>query len=229
MHQNSHQCNHHVKRVHYNVLNEDGKGTRMYKLKYAGPKALISKSGVSLDRKKEDKYSYLPFAVTLLEALDHDYGEQGQTFSYESKHRHTDGDTLLEKVRDYCPDIDDTVRKWVAKKEAEIANDIERARRSQACSEIERETYIRNLKLMHDYRLQRTINKSVYYAVLDALAAMIIHKRIRFLKAPFSRIHHHVFHSIEGAIRRQKSPLRTLLSVYREKEALTVLLEFTGG
>jgi hypothetical protein len=201
----------------------------MYRLTYAGPKALISKSGVSLDRKKEDKYIYLPFAVTLLEALDHDYGEQGQTFTYESEHRYVDGDTLLEKVRNYCPDIDETVQKWVAKKEAEIADDIERARSSRACLEIERETYIRNLKLMRDYRVQRAVNKSVYYAVLDALASMVVHKRLRFLKAPFSRVHHHVFHSIEGAIRRQKSPLRTLLSVYREKEALTVLLEFAGG
>lgn len=201
----------------------------MYSLKYAGPKVLISKTGVTLDWKKTDKYSYLPFAVTLLEALDHDYGEDAHTFTYESDHQPKDGESLLQTVRHYCPDIDETVYRWVAKKEAEIAHEIERANLAHSCSQLERDTYIRNIKLMTDYRLQRTINKSVYYAVLDALASMIVRHRIRFLKAPFSKIHYHIFHSIEGAMRRQKSPLRTSLSIYSEKEALTALLEFAGG
>ena len=45
----------------------------MFKIKYVGPRPIISQHGISYKDGKEDKYVYLVSALNLLHAIDHEY------------------------------------------------------------------------------------------------------------------------------------------------------------
>ena len=67
-------------------------------IKYAGPKAIISHTGICFDTNKEDKYVYLDIALQLVEALDHDYLEN-KTYVHTLEKRLSNDEivTLLKK------------------------------------------------------------------------------------------------------------------------------------
>ncbi|MDQ7061959.1 MAG: hypothetical protein Q9M43_12925 [Sulfurimonas sp.] len=45
------------------------------RLKYVGPKPIISHTGIEFDNNKEDKFAYLNIVIQLLKALNHEYFE----------------------------------------------------------------------------------------------------------------------------------------------------------
>lgn len=196
-------------------------------LKYAGPKALVSHTGVSFDAKKKDKYRYLQCAVHLLKALDHDYLE-GQSYAFEPRGDLYSDEELHRTVLHYCPEADSEAKRHYERKAEALDREIAEAARHRLLNDEERMVLEKNLRLMRDYRLQRTVNKSLYYSAVHALAVMIVHKRIRFIRTPFGRNCYHVFHTVEGVARQLKLPLSARIDVYQDKETLMMQLDCLG-
>jgi len=196
-------------------------------LTYAGPKPLISHSGIVFDRKKEDKYNYIPFAVSLLHALDHDY-TSSQSYTYTPPRQHHSDEELLKVISFYCPAAQAEAERRRREKEAELDSELRRADANRSLSDEDRAVLRANLLLMRDYRLQRTVNKSLYYSAARALVTMIAAKRLRYILTPFRPEYFHVFHTVEGIIRQRRLAIATQLDVYEEKGELMVRLALAG-
>ena len=74
-------------------------------IKYAGPKANISHTGINFDTNKEDKYVYLDIALQLVVALDHDYIEN-KTYTH-TLEKHLSSDEIVDILKKRCPNFDD--------------------------------------------------------------------------------------------------------------------------
>jgi len=78
---------------------------------------------------------------------------------------------------------------------------------------------------MHDYLIQRSINKSIYYCVINTLAQMLKKDNINYVVAPLFQTFAHVLHSIQGSLKRQKTPIETDLEVFKKDNQLFVKLK----
>ena len=74
-------------------------------IKHVGPKTLVSTQGISFENKKKDKFIYLDSVLHLIQAIDHDYA-QGEIHMYSTESSQLTSDDILNRVRQYCPDIE---------------------------------------------------------------------------------------------------------------------------
>jgi hypothetical protein len=192
-------------------------------LKYVGPKPIISYTGIELDKNKEDKYVYLDILVELIKALDHKYIED-KSYFYEEKSKlsHVEVMTILEK---YCPNFDELLDKTNHNVEEEIEHNIKRAHESKTLDEVEKEVLLNNINLMHDYMIQRSVNKRVYYCAMCALADIVKKDHIDYIKTPFSEKFMHVLHSLQGTLLGEKFPIDTKLDVFKKDGNLFIMLK----
>ncbi|WP_416768693.1 hypothetical protein ACM66T_01380 [Sulfurimonas sp. ST-25] len=197
------------------------------KLTYAGPKPLISHSGIVFDRKKEDKYRYIPFAVSLLLALDHDY-TSSQNYTYTPDRKHYSDEELLRVIAAHCPTAQTEAARLRSEKAARLDEELRRLDGSLSHPAEARSVLRTNLLLMRDYRLQRTVNKSLYYSAAGALVTLVAAKRLRYIQTAFTPEYFHVFHTMEGIIRRRRLALAAQLDVYEKKGELMVRLALAG-
>lgn len=194
------------------------------KLKYVGPKPIISHTGIEFDNNKEDKYVFLNIAVQLLKALDHDYFED-KTYTYEASTQRLSPDELYEELKKLCPNISSLMEKENHNVEDEINHNLQRVQENSVLNEENKTTLQNNINIMHDYIVQRSINKSVYYCVIDLLAELLKRDHIDHVIAPMFQKFAHVFHSIQGSLRKQKFPIDTALDVYEKDGELLVKLQ----
>ncbi|MBD3824283.1 MAG: hypothetical protein IE916_07220 [Epsilonproteobacteria bacterium] len=193
-------------------------------IQFAGPKPIISHHGISFDNNKIDKYEYLDVVVQLLKALDHDYFED-KTYIYNAEIAHLSESQLNDELRRYCPDIDSLMETQNHTMESEFEHELARAHENTLLSEDEKEAWLNNLEIMHDYLIQRSINKRVYYCAVDRLAQLLQHDHIEHIVTPGLINYIHVLHSLEGSIQRQHLPIDTKLVVYEEDERLFAKLQ----
>jgi hypothetical protein len=193
-------------------------------LKYVGPKPIISHTGIEFDNNKEDKFAYLNIVLQLLKALDHDYFDD-KTYTYQADTRRHSNDELERELRKYCPDIDKLINKENHNIEDEIKHNLQRARESYTLDEESKTVLKNNIKIMHDYLVQRSINKSVYYCAIDALAELLKKDHIDHIIVPMFQKYAHVLHSVQGSLRKQKFPIDTKLDIYQEDGKLLAKLQ----
>ena len=194
------------------------------KLKYVGPKPIISHTGIEFDNNKEDKYVFLNIAVQLLKTLDHDYFED-KTYTYEASTQRLSPDELYEELKKLCPNISSLMGKENHNVEDEINHNLQRVQENSVLNEENKTILQNNINIMHDYIVQRSINKSVYYCVIDLLAELLKRDHIDHVIAPMFQKFAHVFHSIQGSLRKQKFPIDTALDVYEKDGELLVKLQ----
>jgi len=196
-------------------------------LKYAGPKPVISHTGIAFDLNKDDKYHYLAFAVQLLKALDHEYVDE-RTYTFEpERHRYSDNE-LLAILRQFAPGAEAEADARADAKKRVLDTEISDARHHPLLNSDERDVLVGNLKLLYDYRLQRTINKSLYYSAVGALAALIARGHISFIKVPFRQEYFHVFHTVEGILKQMTGMFETQIEVFEENGRLMVRLDIAS-
>ena len=191
-------------------------------LKYVGPKPIISHSGIEFDKNKEDKYIYLNIVVQLIQALDHKYIE-GKSYVYEDV-RLSDIE-MFHILKKYCPNLDELLDKTTYSVEDEIEHNIQRAHQSETLEEEDKEVLIKNITLMHDYMLQRAVNKSVYYCAMTVLADIAQRDHIDHITTPMYQPFMHVLHSLQGTLLKEKVPVDTQLDVYEQEKQLFVKLK----
>jgi hypothetical protein len=193
-------------------------------LKYVGPKPIISHKGIKFDNNKEDKFIYLNIAVQLLKALDHDYFEN-KTYTYTADTSRLSNDDLSRELKKICPEIDSIMQRRNGLIEDDIEHELHRAKDSETLTDIDKETLQNNINIMHDYLVQRSINKSVYYCTIEALAELLKRESISYVITPMFQTFVHVLHSIQGVMLKNKSPIRTKLDIYQENGQLLVKLQ----
>lgn len=189
------------------------------KLKYVGPKPIISHTGIQFDNNKDDKYSYLNIAIQLVKALDHPYIDN-RVYNYNVESKRLSDRELEDEVRRICPNVESLLEKQNHNIEDEIEHNLKRAHENKILSEADKETLQNNIKIMYDYMIQRSINKSVYYCVINALAEILKKDHIDYLVVPMFQNFNHVFHSIQGALKILKYPIETDLQIYENNGKL---------
>ena len=78
---------------------------------------------------------------------------------------------------------------------------------------------------MHDYIIQRSINKSVYYCAINALAKLLKQDHIDHIITPMYQKFVHVLHSVQGVLKQEKFPIDTKIDIYKEQGQLFVKLQ----
>jgi hypothetical protein len=193
-------------------------------IKYAGPKPIISHKCINFDNNKEDKYVYLQVALELYRALDHDYFED-KTYTYQASEINMSDEQLNHKLQQLCPNLYEIVDKRAHIVEEDYDEHIDRAHDTNTLTEEEKSVLINNIKLMHEYIVQRSVNKAAYYCVIDELAELLKKEHIDYIITPMIPKYVHVLHSLQGSLNRQKFPIDTSLDIYKKDEALMVKLK----
>lgn len=193
-------------------------------LKYVGPKPIISHRGIEFDNNKEDKYVYLNIVVQFLKALDHEYYKD-KTYSYELSTDRLSADEMMSILSEYCVDLDSIIEREGHDVEEEIFHNLQRAHENEVLSDEDKEVLKENIKIMHDYMIQRSINKSIYYCAVDALAEILKKDNIDYIIVPMYQKFIHVLHSVQGSLLRQKVPIDTKIDIYQEDNKLLAKLK----
>lgn len=197
-------------------------------LKYVGPKALFSVSGISFDNSKEDKFIYLSILAELIEALDHEYTND-QRYIVETGSKPLDENILLELIRKRPSNLDEQIEYWVAKTTQDIDDDIKRAQNNPILSQEEKEVLKNNLEILRPYRIQRSINKSIYYAGVKLLASIIKQSGIQYIITPMHPKFLYLLHSVQGTLRAIQPPLDSMIDIYENQGNLAVKLKILGA
>ena len=193
-------------------------------LKYVGPKPIISHTGIEFDNNKDDKYSYLNIVVQLLKALNHDYFED-KTYTYQTDTARLSDDEMFSELKRFCPQIDSLMEKRNHDIEEEIQHQIQRAHENSVLDDENKAVLENNINIMHDYMVQRSINKAVYYCAIDALAELLKKDHIAYVITPMFQKFAHVLHSVQGSLKNKKFPLDTKLDIYQKEGNLLVRLK----
>jgi len=193
-------------------------------LKYVGPKPLISHTGIEFDNNKEDKYVYLNIVLQLIKALDHDYFEN-KTYTYHASTQRLSSDELESELNKYCKNLDTLEKDKLEEAQNEYKHQIQRAKENTVLNDESKEVLIKNIQLMKDYLIQRTINKAAYYCAVDLLADILKKDHIDYIVVPMFQKFAHVLHSVQGVLREQKFPMDTKLEIYEEDGKLLAKLQ----
>jgi transcriptional regulator NrdR family protein len=193
-------------------------------LKYAGPKALISYSGIDFEQSKEDKYIYLNVVAQLIKAIDHEYIPE-KTYVYHTDSKRLSDDEIIDILKKYDPDILKRAEAQTQETYDEIKESIVRAKHNKILSHENIEVLVKNIELMKEYQLQRSFNKSIYYSAINILADILKRDHIDYVIAPMFAKFAHVFHSIQGVFSNRKFPIDSRLEIYSEHGKLMVKLD----
>ena len=185
------------------------------KLQYVGPKVNISKNGIDFDNNKEDKFVYLNIALQLLKALDHEYISD-KVYTYDTNAAYLDQNDIEQMVHQYCDNINSVATEAEEAVGHYLNYEIKRAQNSKTLNDDEKEVLINNLTIMRSYMIQRTVNKTVYYCIINKLADVVKKDHIDYVIAPMFQKFAHVLHSIQGVLRNQKAPIDSKMEIYEE-------------
>lgn len=193
-------------------------------LKYVGPKPIISHTGIEFDNNKEDKYVYLNIVVQLLKSLNHKY-IKNKVYTYNAESIRLSNDEVYSELKKFCPHINALIENKNHDIAQEIEHNIQRAHENEVLSEDDKTTLENNIKIMSEYLIQRSINKSVYYCAIDELAALVQKEHIDYIIVPMFQTFAHVLHSVQGSLKKQKNPIDTKIDIYQENGKLLVKLQ----
>ena len=191
------------------------------KLEYAGLKPVISEHGISFKDGKEDKFIYLSFAVDILNAIDHTY-EQKKKYSHQLNEKPLNPNEILDVLLKFHPDLEDTMNQEIESYIKHLDSEENDVRNRVNLSNIEKDTFIANLKLMRKYKTQRAKNKIFYFHCIETIVETIIKYKIKELDTPFNERFWHILQTIEGKLSTHK--ISSKLKMVEEESALKAML-----
>ncbi len=187
------------------------------KIKYAGPKPMISHHGISFKDGKEDKYVYLVIAVQILKAIDKDF-DINKSYSYELANKKISDDEMLETMLKYEPKLEDEVLKQRKEYLLHLEDEIAHIKDKTILNNLEKETLLNNYEIMKEYKIQRAINKIYYIHSIKEIASVIRREHIKEIDVPFYEKYLHVLQSIQGELTSLKNSITSELKVINNKE-----------
>jgi hypothetical protein len=193
------------------------------KLKYAGPKPMISEHGISFKDGKEDKYVYLSIAIQILQAIDQDAILNGQ-YEYNNTTQRLNDEQMQEIIISYHPDLEATMKREIDSYLIHLDNEINDVKKSPIFSPIEKEAYIGNLKIMKEYKIQRAKNKIFYMHAIDTIVEVIKTRKIKKISTPFFEKFWHTLQTIQGHLATSKRGLKSDLKIVTNDDIIYSIL-----
>lgn len=193
-------------------------------LQYAGPKPLISAHGITFDLNKEDKFAYLSVVAELIQALDHNY-QSDERYTYLTMADPLKTDTIFNLIKSKDSTLLSQIEERRLITENEIADELSRAHENKVLCEEERDVLVRNIELLRNYQISRSINKTVYYSGINVIANEIKQGHIDYVTAPMFPKFFHVFHSVQGALSKLHPPVDSTIEIREHEGHLQVRLD----
>lgn len=180
------------------------------KLEYAGLKPVITEHGISFKEGKDDKFSYFPFVFEVLNALDNNY-ESIKTHSHQIKIENFNFSQTINKLLAINPNIQVSIDKEIENYLIHLENEENEIKSRTNLSDIEKEIYLTNLKLMRDYKIQRATNKIFYFNCIEAIVEIIKKNKIKKIDTVFNEKFWHILKTIQNRLLHYKltSTLKT--------------------
>ena len=160
-------------------------------IKYSGDKPIINQHGVTFNKTKEDKYIYIKGAIHILHIIDLKHKHEFDNNIPDSK--------IVKMIREYQTDIDKDIEEEKLRYKNKLQEEILKVQESNL-NQIDKETWINNLKLMQDYRIQRAVNKLYYEHAIKIIVDIIEKNQIESMVLPFNKIYFHLLESIQNAL-----------------------------
>lgn len=180
------------------------------KLEYAGLKPVITEHGISFKQGKNDKFCYFPFVLEILNALDNNY-EHVKTHSYQIKIENFNFSQTINKLLAINPNIQASIDKEIENYLIHLENEENEIKSRTNLSDIEKEIYLTNLKLMRDYKIQRATNKIFYFNCIETIIEVIKKNKIKKIDTIFNEKFWHILKTIQNRLLHYKltSTLKT--------------------
>ena len=194
------------------------------KLKYVGPRPVITHHGVTFKDGKEDKYLYLSAALEILRSLEQIKDEVNEVHYFEKTITLND-DEMSKMVLKYHPDLESVMEKEIESFEIHLQDEIANVDKNHILSENEKETLRNNFKIMMPYRIQRAKNKIFYFHAIVTVGEIVKAKKIAKIVTNFDDKHWHVLHTLEGELARGKFAIKSNLKTFSEEDKLKISMQ----
>jgi hypothetical protein len=191
------------------------------KLEYAGLKPVISEHGISFKDGKEDKFIYLGFAVDILNAIDHTY-EQKRKYSHQVNSKPLSSNEIVDILIKYHPDLELIMQNEIESYLSHLNEEEKMVENRTNLSELEKKTYISNLQIMRNYKIQRAKNKIFYFHCIETVVETILKYKIKEIDTPFNERFWHILQTMEGNLSVHK--ISSNLKITKEEESLKAML-----
>ncbi len=199
------------------------------KLKYTGPKEIISAQGISFKRGKDDKYVYIYPAFQIYNAIHHDY-EKNVIYTHNIEGKRLNDEELLNKIIS----LNDKIEIFLKNKTKEVENyldnefkNIETEHKNYNKEELD--VYKKNLQIMRNYRTQRQINKIVYNLLIQTIVDDIFENKIKEINTPFNERFWHTLQTIQGELSNHKGrSIGSHLDIVHQEESITISLKINS-
>jgi len=201
----------------------------MLQLHYTGPKPLINEHGIFFKNGKIDKYIYLPISIRILKTIDRDYITKKSHKLYIKNHDDFTDEEMLETIKLHEPKLAEHVEAEELAYEKHIAEEIEQVKNKKYLTEIERETWIKNIEIMKPYLLQREINKLYYIHSIKRIKELIYEHEIYEIDMDFTLKDWHVLESISGNLEQGQKSVSTTIKVETDKNGVNVVKLFINS
>lgn len=198
------------------------------RLKYMGPRPIITHHGVSFKEGKEDKYVYLVSVIEILHALEH-IDDVTKEFHYYEKNLSLKDCEMEDAIKKYHQDLECVMEQEIASFEKHLDQEEQSVDLNQVLKPEEKEALRNNYRYMRAYRIQRAKNKVFYFHAIHTVVELIKAKKIKKLATTFDEHHWHVLQTIEGDLMKGKGGLRATLETKSDKDnTLLITLSVAG-
>ena len=194
------------------------------KLKYVGPKAIISPLGVSFKTGKEDKYIYINHCMQIYKAISHDYKKE-IIYHYDIEDVQHEDKITCDTILELKPSLKDLWAKETREIDSFLDQEIENLS-NKNLNEEELKVYRNNLIIMKPYRKQRRTNKLFYEHLIEIIVDKILENKIKEVNTPFNEKFWHILQSIQAKLSNyNKKSISSSLRTYDKEEDLTITLQ----
>lgn len=190
------------------------------KIEYAGAKPVINEKGVFFKEGKQDKFTYLTFSIDILNAINHEYASNKE-YSSQINHKDLSSNEILDILLKFHPKLEETMNKEISSYLIHLDKEESEVSQCSLC-QIEKDTYISNLKIMRDYKIQRAKNKIFYFHCIETIVELILKHKIKELDVPFNEKFWHILQTIEGNLSKHK--ISSSLKIPKDSKTLTMKL-----
>ncbi len=189
------------------------------KLQYVGARPIVSKNGVSFDQTKPDKYTFLPVAIELLEALDSVQADENGVIDLKNLDaREYRPSVLLELLKKHCDDMLPLAEESDRETEAWIDEMQERVKKSTSLSPNDRTALLGNIRIMRDYYRQYMINEFAYNCLLKKMADKMVKGHIHEIAFKLYQNFGLVFSHLIPILTDHRPPVDAQISIQEDNE-----------
>ncbi len=194
-------------------------------LKYVGPKVIISKNGVEFDNNKDDKYVYINIAIQLYKAFSHEYNDD-EVYVYNTDAKRLNDSEIMKFISSSFPDYEEHIKKDKESADKYFEHEMQKVEKQKdILNSLEYEAWIKNIKLLKNYVLQRHFNKNIYYLLVGKVSECIKKHSIRQIHLPMYQNFMHVAHSIQGALKETPNPKQSKIDIHEKNGKMFVNLD----